>query len=175
MTTLIIAGASGTGKATLLGELERRGYTVADLEATAARLASLTIPELYLLKDFQQRGQLFAQLASGLADDVVQNPEANWAISLPTEATQPEHPALEHLRQLPGAKLVHLTASLNAIMERTHLNAQRMATVVLPRKEARALAEKVDANLNGLADITLDTSELSPAQVAEKLLGMLNG
>lgn len=74
---------------------------------------------------------------------------------------------------LAGRRVVHLEVSLAAASPRVGLSASRPLLIGSPRKQWLALAEARRPIYTSLAQITVDTDGLTPAQVADRVLAEL--
>ncbi|AHU90353.1 shikimate kinase [Trueperella pyogenes] len=180
MSALVLVGAPGTGKTSVVGELARLGWNAADAGAVAATMRALTVEDFYLLTDTDERQRTLAQVLETLLDDIEAAPEARWGLAVPSEglgeSVDDDGPFASIRQRLRASScmVVHLTADLSTLMTRNGLIGPRSATLVMPRKELRSMLERRLSLYDAVATHTYDTTSRSVQEVARALISLIS-
>lgn len=161
MTTIVLTGFMGTGKSTVGRELARRlGKLFIDVDERIERKVNLKVGEI-----FARYGESFfrqlerEELARALTEEAVVATGGGAIVD-------PENLA----RMRAAGPVVCLTASVEAILERTKSDSSRPLLQNVDRRQRveTLLAERASAYAQ--ADICIDTTHRSPAEVVEAIL-----
>jgi shikimate kinase len=161
-------GFMGVGKSTLGKALsERLGYGFVDMDEVIEERAGMKIKEI-----FAAEGEIgFRELEKAVARELAD--EDRHVIACGGGAIlEPEN--AEALRK--SSVLVLLTASIDEILERTRGSDERpLLDVEDTRVEAEALLRKRMPRYLEAADLVIDTTDASPAQLADEIAAALEG
>lgn len=177
MTSVLLIGAPGTGKTSVVTELQRNGWTAGD---TGQALESEFGEEQYLVTvdvPASERTKRERDVLAAMLDDVANNPEANYAISAGSEVfgdDPSESPELidtvESMRKNGSLRVVQLTSDLSSLMKRNGLMGQRSSSVVMPRKNLRELLDRRRPLYDSLSDSIIDSTDREPAHIAADII-----
>jgi shikimate kinase len=159
-------GFMGVGKSTLGKALsERLGYGFVDMDEVIEERAGMKIKEIFAAEGEEGFRALEKTVAKELAD------EDRHVIACGGGAIlDPEN--AEALRK--SSVLVLLTASIDEILERTQGSDERpLLNVEDARVEAEALLRKRMPRYLEAADLVIDTTDASPAQLADEITAAL--
>ncbi|QOQ38858.1 shikimate kinase [Trueperella pecoris] len=178
MSAIFLVGASGTGKSAIVSALGEAGWTVADVDLAVATRVGLTVADLYLLVDPEERRVRIAEAIGELLDDIEADPSGSWALAIPSaalgESLEAEGPFAGTRDRLRAAgEVVHLTADLSTLVTRNGLIGPRSTAVVMPRKEFRAMLERRTPIYDAVSTATYDTTASTPAVAAEEIVSLL--
>ena len=162
MSLIVLIGVTGSGKSTVGRELSRRHdlpfYEVD--EAVEARLGA-SMRSLVIGRDPR-----LADTAREEADRLLGLDEGIVTLG----ASQPLDPATAsaiHEARARGAAVVELAADLSAVSRRENLSAPRSVGLGAPRAVLAQLMTQARIAYEAVADTTVDTSGLTPQEVAE--------
>jgi len=161
-------GFMGVGKSTIGRALsERLGYDFVDMDSVIEERAGMKIKEIFAAEGETGFRALEKAVAKELADkDRHVIACGGGAILDPVNA--------EALRK--SSVLVLLTASIDDILERTQGSDERpLLNVEDTRSEAEALLKKRMPRYLEAADLIIDTTGASPAQLAAEITAALEG
>ena len=168
MKNVVLIGFMGTGK-TSVGRLlaTRLGCAFHDLDKKIEERHGMSIPEM-----FAQHGEAYFRACE---KDAVRAASARTNLVIATGGGTVKDAANVAALKKSGA-IICLTASIDAVLARTaHVGARP----VLDQKDAgdrrRAVEELMEErrDLYAVADYRVDTSELSPLQVVDDIVGYL--
>ena len=168
MKNIVLVGFMGTGK-TSTGKVlaQRLGKAFIDMDSRIEDEQGTTIPKIFETKGEAYFRQLEKELAKKLSE------RANAVISTGGGTIKdPENVALLKKSGL----IVCLTATPEVILERTGRKGERPVLDGADQGDRLAAIEKLLAEREGLyrqADYFVDTGDLSPLQVAERIVHML--
>lgn len=177
MTALIFIGPPGTGKTSIVEELESLGWLAADIHHAVARILNVHVAELHLDTDPAQRIELEREVLGALLDDVESATEGNYALAVPSSALgligeDESEPLRERILKAAGAgalTVIQLQTELGKLVMRNGLVGVRSSNVVLPRKELRAHIERHQPTYDLLATRTIDTTESDASSIAVQI------
>ena len=161
-------GFMGVGKSTIGRALSKRlGYDFVDMDSVIEERAGMKIKEIFTAEGEEGFRALEKTAAKELADkDHHVIACGGGAILDPVNA--------EALRR--SSVLVLLTASIDEILERTQGSDERpLLNVEDTRGEAEALLRKRMPRYLEAADLVIDTTGASPAQLADEITAALEG
>jgi len=161
-------GFMGVGKTTLGRALsERLGYGFADMDMVIEERAGVKIKEIFAAdgeEGFREIEKSVARDLAGRDRHVIAC--GGGAILDPVNA--------EELRK--NSVLVLLTASIDEILERTRGSDERpLLNVEDARGEVEALLRRRMPRYLEVADLIIDTTDSSPAQLADEIAAALEG
>ncbi|MCW4013870.1 MAG: shikimate kinase [Candidatus Bathyarchaeota archaeon] len=163
---IAVYGFMGVGKTTI-GEVlaERLGYNFIDMDAEIEHIEGTKISTI-----FKEKGEpYFRKLESELVQTLSNSDKQVIACGGGTVA-YPEN--AETLSA--STRMVYLTASIEEIINRTKDDSSRpLLDVDDPRNTALLLLEKRKPIYERYAEVTIDTTGLSPNVVVEKILEAL--
>ena len=166
---VVIVGPPGAGKTTV-GRLvaERLRVPFADTDELAAEAAGKSVADIFL-EDSEERFRELerAAVVAALAPD---GPHAGAVIALGGGAVL----NADTRADLAGGPVVALTVDLTGAVKRVGLARDRPLLVEAPRaRMSQTLRERAPLYAE-VAALTVDTSSLTPAEVAEEVLAWLS-
>ena len=162
---LVLIGPSGAGKSTA-GALLAAGLGVALHETDDEAAASLgsTMAALVVRRDPRLAGARRERAVAALAE-----PEGVTVLGPSMPADPGVVAALARARE-EGATVVWLEAGVSTVSRRMGLGAPRSVGLGAPRAALRAMMEEARAHYAAVADSSVETDSLTPAQVADSVL-----
>jgi len=159
---IAVYGFMGVGKTTI-GKLlaERIGYDFIDMDIEIEKRTGTTISEI-----FRKQGEAkFRQLESELVKELAEKNKLVIACGGGALANK------ENAETMKGsARMVYLTASIPEIIKRTRRDNDRpLLDVPDPLQTASILLEKREPIYRMYAEIIIDTTELTPVEVVERI------
>lgn len=159
---IAVYGFMGVGKTTI-GKLlaERLGYGFIDMDMEIEKRTGTTISEI-----FRKQGEAkFRQLESELVKELAEKNKLVIACGGGAIANK------ENAETMKGsARMVYLTASIPEIIKRTRRDNDRpLLDVPDPLQTASILLEKREPIYRMYAEIIIDTTELTPVEVVERI------
>lgn len=162
MKNLYLIGFMGTGKS-VVGKLlsVKLGIEFVDLDSYIQSKLNTTITDI-----FAQKGEdYFRQLEKHFLNEISQ--EDNQVISCGGGIVI-DQKNIDFMKQ--RGKIICLNASIDKILERTRNNSNRpLLNVENPQARIKHLLEQ-RSDKYAQADLTIDTTQLTPQQVAEKII-----
>jgi shikimate kinase len=166
--SLVLLGAPGAGKSTVGALLaERLGVELLDTDDLLAARVGTDVGEFFL--DVGE--ERFREVEAEVAAAALGRP---GVVALGGGAVPGVAQRLEAYRA-DGGTVVFLDVSLAAAMPRVGLNAPRAVVVGSPRAQYATMANARRPVYAAAADAVVDTSSLSPTEVAEAVLAVLRG
>ena len=162
MSLIVLIGVTGSGKSTVARELSER-YGLALLETDAAVEARLGASMHSLIV---QRDPRLPDTAREEADRLLSLDEGIVTLG----ASQPLDSATAsaiHDARGRGAVAVELSADLSAVSRRENLGVPRSVGLGAPRAVLTQLMRQARVAYEAVADTTVDTSVLTPQEVAD--------
>ena len=159
---IVLVGFMGVGKTTIGQRLaERLGWTFRDLDDWITERNGLTVPEI-----FRDKGEPFFREQELLAAAALHGKRRHVIAAGGGAFVQPATRAV--LRD--GATTVWLTCDLASVLHRIALDGSR--PLAADRERMQALLAQREESYR-LADMAMDTTEASPEEVAETIVGAL--
>ncbi len=164
-TNIVLTGFMGTGK-TSTGRLlaSRLGYAFLDLDVEIEKKFNMKIPDM-----FAQKGEAYFRACER---QVVQEASKRQHAVISTGGGVVKNPDnIRDLRQ--NGLIVCLTADIDTILLRTGKRGERPVLDKEDQGNRRAAVEKVMQERAGLyadADVTIDTSHVTPLRAAEQII-----
>lgn len=179
MSAIALLGSAGVGKSAVLRELEVLGWVCADVDRASARVRGVSYEEFFT--EHSQEERLAAQYAmlDLLLGDVEEATTTDFAIAIPAECLGTVRgdavgvAFAERMQAMESLFFVQLTADLGSLVTRNGLIGARSSNVVLPRRELRSHLALRQPVWDELADFTVDTTHVSPAAMAERIVELL--
>ena len=164
MKRVLVTGMSGTGKSSILEELQRRGYTVVDADSEAwCELKSVIVTVLNETEPHE--GWVWRE--DLMTDLLQQKPDTPLFVSGCVSNQGKFYPLFDHV--------VLLSAPAEVILERiaTRTNNPYGKTAV-ERAEILENLEFVEPLLRAGCDVEFDTFKLGVQRLADELVGLVN-
>lgn len=179
MSVIALIGSAGVGKTSVLRELDQQGWVCADVDRISAQTLGLGYEDFFTERSQADRLATQYAVLDLLLTDVEAEPATNFALAIPANClgTVPGDDAGQALaarmKRIPGLVFVELTAELGSLVTRNGLIGSRSSNFVLPRRELRAHLESRRPVWAELSDVTVDTTNLSPAEAAGHVIELL--
>lgn len=158
---IVLIGFMGAGKTTVGRMLaERLGYTFVDMDEEIERAAGLSVAmifDVYGEAAFREREAALTKRLAGM-DNLVVSCGGGWALNPVNVAS------------MASSKLVYLRASPETIIMRTGGDTRPLLNVADRGARVASLLEARAPVYMGAADLAVDTDELTPEQVSERVL-----
>ncbi|VEI12452.1 shikimate kinase [Trueperella bialowiezensis] len=175
MSAIILVGASGTGKSSIVRELGKRGWVAGDVDHVVASQAGMNVTDYYLSIEPGTRNATIREALNGFFDDIASEPAERWALAIPSEVFSGKYDAefaaeRDRLGKLPDAIVVHLRADLSTLVTRNGLIGPRSGAMIMPRKEFRQMLHQREPSYAAVATHECDTTTMTPEQAADHIL-----
>lgn len=162
---LVLIGPSGSGKSTVGALLAARlGVALHETDDEAAASLGSTMAALVVRRDPRLAGARRERAIAALA-----GPEGVTVLGPSMPADPGVAAALARARE-EGATVVWLEAGISTVSRRMGLGAPRSVGLGAPRAALRAMMEEARAHYAAVADSSVETDSLTPAQVADSVL-----
>lgn len=162
---LVLIGPSGSGKSTVGALLAARlGVALHETDDEAAASLGSTMAALVVRRDPRLAGARRDRAVAALA-----GPEGVTVLGPSMPADPGVAAALARARE-EGATVVWLEAGISTVSRRMGLGAPRSVGLGAPRAALRAMMEEARAHYAAVADSSVETDSLTPAQVADSVL-----
>ena len=162
---LVLIGPSGSGKSTVGALLAARlGVALHETDDEAAASLGSTMAALVVRRDPRLAGARRERAIAALA-----GPEGVTVLGPSMPADPRVAAALARARE-EGATVVWLEAGISTVSRRMGLGAPRSVGLGAPRAALRAMMEEARAHYAAVADSSVATDSLTPAQVADSVL-----
>ncbi|MFH5823256.1 shikimate kinase [Georgenia sp. AZ-5] len=163
---VVLVGPPGAGKSTVAALVAQRlGAAVTDTDALLAERAGRSVGELFV--DVGE--EVFRDLEQAAVAEAFARP---GVVALGSGAVERGAALLAEYREAGGA-VVFLDVSLAAGVPRVGLNAPRAVNLGSPRAQFSSMAAQRRPLYAAAATAVVDTSELTPDEVADAVLSQL--
>ena len=163
---VVLVGPPGAGKTTVARAIcERLGHDMRDTDEDIVASEGTTIAEIFIDKGegyFRELEAAAVKLA--LADH-------DGVLALGGGAVLSPHTR----ERLVGERVVFLDVGLAAAVKRVGMNANRPLLLGNVRAQLKSLMDQRRTLYLGVASLTLDTDELEPDAVADRIIDFLDG
>lgn len=169
--SLVLVGLMGTGKSTIAKEYAKRtGCELLDTDRIIESEVGLSVREI-----FAQRGENeFRAIESETLSRVLARPGAVIAAAGGVVLTQANRDALHAARANGTVKVVWLRADPRVLVERTSRGTHRPLLDNDAAGTLRSLAASREGLYHDVADLVIDTDELSIEQIVEQLISYVD-
>ncbi|SPT74448.1 nucleoside/nucleotide kinase family protein [Arcanobacterium haemolyticum] len=171
MTSVVVIGADGAGKSSVLRALKTYGFLTADVDSLVAYELAVSPEDMFLEVPSEQRRACARRVACDLLADIRADRETRFAVALPADFCDDVEleATCDSLRKCEHVVFLHVRASVDVLMRRLGMFGPRVTNVVLPRKELSIRLEERLPRYEEYADFDFDTSRFELSDLEKEL------